>query len=199
MHSPRGLAGALLLAIATLALGGTLRGQGTTATLDALFEAGRYADAEAEAARAMERASPVDLDRATGRFIDARLRNGRGAEARSRELAERLVKAHRLPGAPRGELAASLGRLGQVQYQSGDYTKAIGSLREAIALREAESAPDLPRLAADIEHLVDVRADEIARDPKTLDEGLALAERALAIRRQIGQGVGEAHALQVRG
>ena len=76
---------------------------------------------------------------------------------------------------------------------------AVVSLREAIAVREAEAEPDLSQLSADLEQLVEVLTDEIARDPKTLDEALALAERALAIRQRIGEDVGTAHALRARG
>ena len=76
---------------------------------------------------------------------------------------------------------------------------AVVSLREAIAVRKAEAEPDLSQLSADLEQLVEVLTDEIARDPKTLDEALALAERALAIRQRIGEDTGTAHALRARG
>src|ERR1041384_6780656 len=83
-----------------------------SSTSEGLLDAGRYAEAEAEAARALDRASPADADAATGLLIDALLRNGRGAEARTLELAERLVRTDRLPGTARGHLATSLRRLG---------------------------------------------------------------------------------------
>jgi CHAT domain-containing protein/tetratricopeptide (TPR) repeat protein len=192
MPWPRPTAGALLPAMAGLVLSSVLiAGQQTTSPIQALLDAGRYAEAEAEARRALERASPVDLDGASARLLDAVVRDGRGTSAGARQLAEQRVGAHRSPG--------SLRRLGEVQYQSGEYARAVASIREAILLREAEPDPDISQLAVDLEQLVEVLADEMVRDPKTLDEALPLAERALSIRQQIGDGVGVAHALRARG
>jgi len=201
MPSPRPPANVLLPAMAVLVLCAAPAAQVTPSStiVEALMEAGRYADAEGEAARALERASPADADAASARLIDALLRNGHGHEARALELAERLVRTDRTPGAPRGDPATDLRRLGEVRYQRGEYTMAIVSIREAIAIREDESEPDLSKQAADLEQLVEVLTDNIARDPKKLDEALALAERALSIRQRIGEDAGVAHALRARG
>ena len=199
MPLPRSIAGVLLPAMAGLVLSTALTvAQEAASTVEALLDAGRYAEAEVEAARALDRASAADIDSASGRLLDVLLRNGRGTDTRARELAERLVSAHRSPGS-RGRLATSLRRLGEVQYQSAEYARAVVSIREAVAMREKESEPDLSQLAADLEQLVEVLTDEIPRDPKTLDEALALAERALSIRQGIGEEVGTAHALRARG
>ena len=201
MPSPRPTAHLLLLAMAVLVLCAAPAAQVTPSStrVEALLEAGRYAEAESDAVRELDRALPADADIATGRLIETLLRNGRGHEARTIELAAQLVRSHRLRGAPGGDLATSLRRLGEAQYQSGEYAMAVVSLREAIAVRKAEAEPDLSQLSADLEQLVEVLTDEIARDPKTLDEALALAERALAIRQRIGEDVGTAHALRARG
>jgi CHAT domain-containing protein/tetratricopeptide (TPR) repeat protein len=171
----------------------------TSSTSEGLLDAGQYAEAEAEAARALDGISSADTDAATGRLVDALLRNGRGTEARAHQLAQQLVGSLRSLDSGRDRLATNLRRHGEVEYQSGEYGQAILSIREAISLREAESEPDLPQLATDLELLVEVLTDEIARDPKTLDEALALAERALSIRQAIGEEVGIAHALRARG
>jgi tetratricopeptide (TPR) repeat protein len=201
MPSPRPTAHVLLPAMAVLVLCAVPAAQvtPTPTTVEALIEAGRYAEAESEAVRELDRVPAADADTATGRLIETLLRNGRGHEARTTELAARLVHSYRLRGAPGGDLATSLRRLGEVQYQSGEYAMAVVSLREAIAAREAEAEPNLSQVSADLEQLVEVLTDEIARDPKTLDEALTLAERALAIRQRIGEDVGTAHALRARG
>jgi len=199
MSWPRSIAGVLLPATAWLVIGATLiAAQGTPSTVEALLEAGRYAEAEAEAVRALEGASAGDSDSANVQLLDSLLRNGRGTESRTRQLAERLVSAQRSKDARRGPLATSLRRLGEAQYQNGEYARAIVSIREAIELRDGESDPDVSQLAADLEQLVEVLTDEIARDPKTLDEALAHAERALSIRQRIGNDAGVAHALRAR-
>jgi tetratricopeptide (TPR) repeat protein len=201
MPSPRPTAHVLLPAMAVLVLCAVPAAQvtPTQTTVEALIEAGRYADAESDAVREFDRALPADADTATGRLIETLLRNGRGQEARTIDLAARLVRSQRLRGAPGGDLATSLRRLGEVHYQSGEYATAAVSLREAIAVREAEAEPDLSQLSADLEQLVEVLTDEIARDPKTLDAALTLAERALTIRQRVGEDVGTAHALRARG
>lgn len=199
MPLPRSIAGVLLPAMAGLVLSAPLPAAQGASTVEALVEAGRYAEAEAEAERALERASGADLDSASARLVDALLRNGRGTEPRARQLAEQLVSAHRSPGSPRGRLATSLRLLGEVQYQGGEYARAIVSIREAIAIRETEPEPALSHLAADLEQLVTVLTDEIPRDPETLDEALVLAERALSIRQRVRDETGIAHALRVRG
>src|SRR5688572_13936495 len=106
MPSPRPIAGVLLPAMAGLVLGAALTlAQETTSKVEALLEAGRYTEAEVEAARALDRASATDVDSAIARLLDALLRNGRGTDSRARELAERLVSAHLSPGSLRGRLA----------------------------------------------------------------------------------------------
>lgn len=201
MPSARAIAGVLLPAIAAFALQGVPAADGTASAVDTLLEAGRYAEAEAEAeaASALERAPAEEIETASVRLLNALLRNGRGGGTRARELAERLVAAHRSPDSPRGALAASLRHLGESQYQTGEYAKAIVSVREAIALDEAQSDAEASHLAAGLEQLVEVLTDEIARDQQTLDEALTLAERALSIRQRIGEDVGVARALRARG
>jgi CHAT domain-containing protein/tetratricopeptide (TPR) repeat protein len=200
MPSPRPTAHVLLPAMAVLALCAAPAAQRAPAstTVEALIEAGRYAEAEADAARALAQTSPADTDTATGQLIEALLRNGRGHEARTIELAERLVSSQRLRGAG-DELAMSLRWLGEALHQSGYYARAIASLREAVAVRERAAEPDVSALAADLEQLVFVLTDEIGRDPKKLDEALTLTERALTIRHQAAEDIGVARALRARG
>ena len=201
MPSPRLIARVLLPAMAALIFYAAAAAQERIApsTVDALVQAGRYEDAEAEAARVLARASPGEVDTATGQLIETLLRNGRGHEARTIGLAERLVRSHRLPGARAGDLATSLRRLGEALHQNGEYVRSIASLREAIAVRERGTEPELSELATDLEQLVEALTDEIPRDPKTLDEALALSARALSIRQGIGEDVGVARALRARG
>ena len=85
MPSPRPTAHVLLPAMAVLVLCAVAAAQvtPTPTTVEALIEAGRYAEAESDAVRALDRALPADADIATGRLIEALLRNGRGTEART--------------------------------------------------------------------------------------------------------------------
>ncbi len=173
MPSPRLTERVLLPAMAALVLSGAPAAQRAPAstTVEALIEAGRYAEADADGARALDQASPAEADTATGWLIQALLRNGRGHEVRTIELAERLVSSHRLRGAD-DELATSLRWLGEALHQSGDYARASVSLREAVAIREREAEVDVSALASDLEQLVFVLTDEIAREPKTLGRGV---------------------------
>src|SRR5262245_9001326 len=127
----------LLAAMAALVLSTAPAAQRARAstTVEALIEAGQYAEAEADGARAFDQASPAEADAATGRLIQALLRNGRGHEVRTIELAERLVRSYRLRGEPGDELATSLRWLGEALHQSGYYARAVASLREAITVR----------------------------------------------------------------
>ena len=94
MPLPRSIAGVLLPAMAGLVLSTALTvAQEAASTVEALLDAGRYAEAEVEAARALDRASAADIDSASGRLLDVLLRNGRGTDTRARELAERLVSS----------------------------------------------------------------------------------------------------------
>src|SRR5262245_36521904 len=109
MPSPRPTAHVLLPAMAVLVLCAVAVPAAqltpTPTTVEALIETGRYAEAESNAVRALDRALPADADTATGRLIEALLRNGRGHEARTIELAERLVRSYRVRGVPGDELA----------------------------------------------------------------------------------------------
>ena len=171
----------------------------TVGDIPALIDAGRYEDAEAKAALAVERAPAPEADRARELLLTARLRNGRGAEAPTRDLARSLVDAALSSAAPPDDLALRLQRLGEVLHESADYKGAITAFREAIAIRERDTPGESPALAESLEGLVHVLTDELPRDPKTLDEALALAQRAMSIREASGDGVGIARALQMRG
>ena len=91
-----------------------------------LIEKGHYAEAQ-DAAEALLRATRGIGDAlregaATDLLVEALTRNGRGAEPRTREFAEQIVRARTETVGPDNPLlATSLRNLGDVLFQAGDY------------------------------------------------------------------------------
>lgn len=166
-----------------------------------LIEMGRYVEAEAEAERLLtavsESAEPEELEGpAIDLLVEALLRNGRGAEPRTRELAELGVQARtsRL-GSGQSSLAASVRNLGDVLFQAGDYETATQRHREALALIERSPAATGADVAEFLDHLARTLAETGQHD-----EALRLADRALVLKEERdAAGVAIARTLQVRG
>ena len=195
---------ALLSAVTVLALTavpgyaqGTESGQ--RGDLAVLLDAGLYARAETEAERSLKNAAPALVVDRTADYVVTLVFNGRGSEARTRDLAQSIVTAHRAGNVPSSRLATSLRVLGDVRRERADYDSAVAAYREAIALRESSAREEPLELAPDLERLARALTEDVVRRVSAFDEGLALVERALTIREGAQDDPGIARALAVRG
>jgi CHAT domain-containing protein len=137
------------------------------AQVRSLIDAGRYDEAEAAAEglvsatrteagqKSLEAATAADL------LVEVLLRNGKGAQASTLELARQVVGIKETVRGPDAiELAPSLRSLGNVLVQSGKYQEAVPPLQRALRLLErtqgahqlsvAESLDDLARALIEI-------------------------------------------------
>ncbi len=146
----------------------------------ALLEEGRYDEAEAQAlAVAALTATSSDARtaaRARELEIDARVRNGRVADPRTRELAEALVRARETRGDPPGAIAASLSRLGEVLLEAGEYRRAAACLERALAASSGAGTEPL-----EVANTLDLLA-RAELGLERLDRALAAADKALSIK-----------------
>lgn len=169
----------------------------------ALLAQGRYAEAEATAEHVFPVAADGSFDASTDPgvgdlLVEALIRNGRGAETRTRAIAENIVrvKASRI-GAAHASLAPSIRNLAEALLESAEYVAALARFREALALRE--QSPDAARadIADDLDYLT--KALTQAGEP---DQALVTSTRALEIRNAAGSGQGDlafARTLRLRG
>jgi CHAT domain-containing protein/tetratricopeptide (TPR) repeat protein len=171
-------------------------------TVRALIEEGRFADAEAAALRLVPAfdentiKTSADTD-VCDVLVEALLRNGRGAEVRTRQIAEQVVHARATQfKTDAGAIATSLRNLGDVLFESGEYQLATSLFTHALAAREQTPGGEPGDIAEDLDHLVRALT-EIDR----YDDALRLSDRALALREQFpsSAGVSLARTLQVRG
>src|SRR5262245_14698182 len=126
-------------------------------TIRSLIDRGRYVEAEAEAERLFSTAGTTDdehLDPRTGdALVEALTSNGRGAEPRTRELAERVIRARVVQfGADDFSLARSFRNLGDVLLQAGEYAAAVARFEQALHLHERHAENSLD-VATDLSHL----------------------------------------------
>ena len=120
--------------VAVIVLSGSAHAQDADTslqTLRAAIDAGRYADAEAEAERLFERRAST-----SGFLVDALLRNGRGPEPRTRQLVERTLASTAASSPDDVSMARSLRQLGDVLFEAGEYQLATVRLRESLSLLE---------------------------------------------------------------
>src|SRR5688572_29002667 len=154
---------------------------GRSAAIRALIDEGRFADAEAEARRLFPAFSkerieaPFDV-RAGDLLVAALVRNGRGAEPRTRELAEEIVRAKQSDDP---SLPTSLRNLGDVLFQAGEYQLATARFRESVAIRERPPGAQPSDVADVLDRLV-----RALTESDHYDEASALAKRAMALREQ---------------
>jgi CHAT domain-containing protein/tetratricopeptide (TPR) repeat protein len=149
-----------------------------------LIDSGRYVEAELEAGHLvsqLERQTGTgrqDLAEATDLFVEALVRNGRGAQARSRTLAERTVAARELDLGPSHlGLANSLRNLGDVLVEAGEYRMALAPYQRALAIHEAARGSSDLLVAEDLDH--SARAWILIGQ---YDEAAAAVQRALDIK-----------------
>lgn len=185
--------GVLGCAIAAfIVLGDSPRAQDVDISMDslrALTEAGRYVEAEAEAERLFEQRPST-----SGLLVDALLRNGRGAEPRTRQLAEQNVASHTASGLDDLLLARSLRQLGDVLVDAGQYQLATTRLRESLLLLEKPSSAPL-ETAETLRSLA-----RALTETGRFDEALPLCDRSVSLLEALGPDASGALAqsLQVR-
>ncbi len=123
-----------------------------------LIERGRWAEAEAEAERLFQlvgdqpaSASFVSVGNV---LVEALTRNGRGAEPRTRQLADRIVDGiNQQSPSDDSSFATSARNLGDVLVQTGEYQLASARFKEALAVRERIPRVDPADVAEDLDHL----------------------------------------------
>ena len=204
-HLAAALALSMLAMLASMEAGSGARAQAVVAsdpaTVLALIEAGHYAEANEQAERLYRQAgSGSDSLPVTETLVAALVRNGRGAEPGTRELAESVVRARAAASPAQAQLlATALGALADVLFEAGDYRLAVSKFREALAVREKAGDTTSPELATNLEHLAQALTDVLVADTSAADEGLRLINRALAIREASGTPVAIARARRIRG
>ena len=170
-------------------------------TVRAWLDAGRYGDAEREAVRLVEsspvEAAPdvVDAD-AIDLLVEALILNGKGADPRTLQHADRAIRAREASaGTSPHALARSLRNRGDVWFQSGEFTRAVSEFERALAVRSAAPGADDRELATDLDHLALALIWT-----EQFDRALAACDRALVLKRGLPVSeVALARTLEVRG
>jgi CHAT domain-containing protein/tetratricopeptide (TPR) repeat protein len=154
----------------------------------ALIEEAHYAEAEAlarsllaeaetaQGRRSAEAAQALDL------LVESLWRGGKLKDPEARQLAERAVATKEgLFGADHLEVARSLGNLGALLRDAGDFPAARTSLERALAIREAILGPEHPEVAKSLNDLarLDWRTGDFAGARSLYERALAIRERAL--------------------
>ena len=168
-------------------------------SVGSLIEAGRYEAAETLARNSYSTSEgTAAANAASATLVEAFVANGRGAEPRVQQLAERLVSELRSGSSAPAELATALRNLGEVWYHAGKYNPAIDRLKESVAIRERID-PGSPELAKSLEHLVQALTEVLATDVVAYATGVKLADRAVEIRRTSDDRLSLARSLRIRG
>jgi CHAT domain-containing protein/Tfp pilus assembly protein PilF len=171
-------------------------------TVRALIEEGRFAEAEAAALKVVRSVDETTIktpaDALAGDLlVEALVRNGRGAEARTRQIAEHIAHARATKLGPDDpSIATSLRNLGDVLFDAGEYQLATTRFTEALAARERAREAEPSDIADDLDHLV-----RALTETNRYDDASRLSDRALDLREQTPNSldVGVARTLQVRG
>jgi CHAT domain-containing protein/tetratricopeptide (TPR) repeat protein len=183
----RAALGALCLTVASgsvgVATGLAQEGAASIQSVRTAVESGRYAHAETEAERlvsALQRvnAEPSEVAQAIDLLVEALLLNGKGAETRTRELAEQVIEIRQVRAGPDDPaLASSLRNLGDVLVQRSQYQLARPLYERARLIRERGVGAKHPDVADDLDHLAN-----LLTQTEKYDEALTISERALAIK-----------------
>lgn len=152
----------------------------------ALLVTGEYDRAEREAAdlrTALARdssPSASDVQQATDLLVEARCRNGKAADAATRELADGVLRDRSARVGPDDlSIIPSLRNLADVLLQSGQFRSAVEASRRAVAIRERLGAPASAELAQDLDQLA-----QTLLWAESWDEALAVAGRAVGMKEQ---------------
>lgn len=130
------------------------------ATIRTLIDKGRFSEADSTARillshmerlhgeNSVETAAVLDL------LVEARLQNGKAADAETRVLAERSLRIREMsPGAGDLDLATSLINMGNVLRFTGDFAGARPLLERALSIQEKALGPNDPKVASTLDHL----------------------------------------------
>ncbi len=180
-------------------------------SIRSLIGEGKYAEAEAEAEglvsviQSAQGSGSLEVARATDLLVEALICNGKGAEPRTRALAEQAIRSKEAHvGADDSMLAPSLRNLGDVLAELFEYQLAIAPYERAVAVRERALGREDPVVGDDLDHLAwaltlaehhDQALTAITRalgiKEKTLDRGDAKIARTLEVHGSVLQRRGE--------
>jgi CHAT domain-containing protein/tetratricopeptide (TPR) repeat protein len=146
--------------------------------------AGRCIEAEAEAENllatfgAAPAGTPADVEQAMDLLVEALLCDGRGAEPRTRTLAEQVIRTKEARVGPTDlALASSKRNLGDVLLQCGEYQLARPQFEQALQIRRTALGQSHPDVADDLDHLT-----RVLTFVEKYDDALAASDQALAIK-----------------
>jgi CHAT domain-containing protein/tetratricopeptide (TPR) repeat protein len=149
-----------------------------------LIDAGRYPEAEAaaeqlvSAAKAETGTESVETARATDLLVEALLRNGEGAQAATRSLAESVLRVKETHLKPDNvDLSPSLRNLAYTLVAAGDARQSLPLLERAVAINEQTHGL---QATATADSLDDLAAAQIQCD--RYDDARRSLERALTIK-----------------
>jgi CHAT domain-containing protein/tetratricopeptide (TPR) repeat protein len=165
------------------------------------IEAGRYGDAEREAARLVELSSSTDTRDVVqpdtlDLLVEALTLNGNGAQPGTLQLADRALRARdaKVDTSPHA-LARSVRNRGAVLFQRGEFAAAAAEFERASAVRGSAPLEDDRESATDLDHLALALIWT-----EQFDRALASCDRALALNRRIPfSEVTQARTLEIRG
>lgn len=192
-----------LIGVPSPASGQLSAGETRFQTIRFLIDEGRYAEAEAEAERftaALEMTQgreSLDLAQGMDLLVEALVRNGKGAERRTLEFAERVIAQKEARAGPTDlALAGSLRNLGDVLVQAGDYQLAKVAYERAHTIREQRFGENNGDVADDLDGLA-----HLLTLTEKYDEALKVSDRAVAVRNTTSDraDVRVARTLEVRG
>ncbi len=168
-----------------------------------LIDSGLYAEAELEAVAQFSATgaalgySSSDSLQMLDLLVEALVRNGKGAEARTRKLAEQAIRVgEALFGPVHASLASSLSNLGDVLIQAGEYRDATATYERVLTLRNLTGSADSQDAVDDLDRLV--RSLTLVEQ---YDEALRVSDEALRLRETDPRqaGVRTARTLEGRG
>jgi CHAT domain-containing protein/tetratricopeptide (TPR) repeat protein len=189
---PRLFRVAVALVLPCLLTGRSVAGTGQqpeawSVAVRSLLDAGRYEDAQHAAEQVIgdvgtvAAAGAVETEAGADILVEALTLNGRGAQASTLELANRVVRAKESRHRPGDRsLASSLRNLGDVLVQSGEYVRAVDVYDRALRLREQDPAGENADLADYLDHF----ARALARATR-YDQAARLLDRSLQIKRRV--------------
>ena len=169
----------------------------------AQIDQGHYRDAEAQAralvstVKEVSSGNQVQIDRAGDLLVEASTKNGHGAEADTRTLAEELVRRReRDLGSDPLDVATALRNLGDVLFQAGDYVRATAEFARALSARQRYAGSDDADVAEDLDHQA-LALTQIGQH----DQALSASNRALSIREKVPTvaNMATARTLTIRG